>query len=112
MPTHTKSPSGRTHVLTDKGLSVTLRYHEAPRFDDQVQGDLMRKFQREVNPKFTAGIIPVKVDPTIIDRGARPQSPDYLRGYLAGLEAARLNPGSILVMLDVTRERLAAAEEA
>ncbi|QIQ63677.1 hypothetical protein SEA_NIKE_97 [Microbacterium phage Nike] len=39
---HTKSTSGRTHRLTYQDQSVQRQYREAPKFDDQVQGDLWR----------------------------------------------------------------------
>ncbi len=46
---HTKSTSGRTHRLTvtktgQEPMVVSLRYQSTPLFDDQVQGDLIRKF--------------------------------------------------------------------
>lgn len=57
---HTKSFDGRVHRLTHTGAPtgnlrkipgaihyVELRYRTAPRFDDQVQGDLIRKFWKE-----------------------------------------------------------------
>lgn len=54
---HTKSESGRTHRLTvtvvHEGIGrtdetiTTLRYKTTPAFDDQVQGDLIRKYWAE-----------------------------------------------------------------
>ena len=53
---HTKSPSGKTHRLTDRqGESVTLRYRERPQFDDQVQGDLIRSYRTKTGSGATIG---------------------------------------------------------
>lgn len=93
---HTKSPSGKTHRLTHKSphpvpvvRSVTLHYRERPQFDDQVQGDLIRKMQAEHNLAWGVGSLYVSIDPDLLDKGQKPHSLDYLRGYLAGLEIAR-----------------------
>lgn len=84
---HTKSPSGRTHALTDTktGQSVTKHYTTKPRFDDQVQGDLIREFSRTIFP-VVIGVLPVRIDPELLDKGQKAPSLDFLRGYLEGLE--------------------------
>lgn len=81
---HTKSPSGRTHRLTHTGgrtgnlrvfpgvpgtvTETTIRYKSAPRFDDQVQGDLIRRFENEHPGILPAvGILPVTIDPNLSD---------------------------------------------
>lgn len=93
---HTKSPSGKTHRLTYKTAhqppqvtEVTLRYRESPQFDDQVQGDLLRKMQRDYGLAYGVGRLSTYIDPDLLDRDQKPHSLDYLRGYLAGLEIAR-----------------------
>lgn len=138
---HTKSTSGRTHRLTVKApdtghfklvpgeiRTVTLNYREAPAWDDQVQGDLLRKFERQypgILPNI--GIVPGGV---AIDRGLdmieaetdyrdslkvryeeqRIATSDprlaYLRGYVDALQAAQASPGNIQVLLDRTHVRL------
>lgn len=86
---HTKSPSGRTHRLTERnGDAVTIRYQTTPQFDDQVQGDLVRKWRDTYAPNTHVGILPVFVDAALLDRGQTAPSLDYLKGYLAGLETA------------------------
>lgn len=87
---HTKSPSGRTHQLTDPktGQAVTKHYATTPQYDDQVQGDLIREFSRTIFP-VVIGRLPVHIDPDLLDKGQKPHSLEYLRGYLAGLEIAR-----------------------
>jgi hypothetical protein len=82
---HTKSSSGRTHRLTithpasgnyekipGKVETVTLRYREAPRYDDQVQGDLIRKYWREGGTVSPIGRIPdsPSVDPALDEEEA------------------------------------------
>ncbi len=72
---HTKSTSGRTHVLTatngQRTESVQIRYATAPEFEDQVQGDLVRKMWVTVADGFDftgpIGIVPggVTVDPSL-----------------------------------------------
>lgn len=85
---HTKSPSGKTHRLTDrKGESVTLRYRERPQFDDQVQGDLIRAYRTKTGSGATIGRLDTFVDAALLDKGQQEPSLDYLRGYLFGLEA-------------------------
>lgn len=44
---HTKSTSGRTHRLAAGDITTTIRYKTTPQFDDQVQGDLVRRMQSE-----------------------------------------------------------------
>lgn len=90
---HTKSPSGKTHRLTHKTAhpvpvetAVTLRYLQAPQYDDQVQGDLIRKMQREHGLAMGVGILPVTIELDLRDSDQQEPSLDYLRGYLAGLE--------------------------
>lgn len=104
---HTKSPSGKTHRLTDrKGESVTLRYRERPQFDDQVQGDLIRAYRTKTGSGEAIGIIPVHVDAALLDNGQQAPSLDYLRGYLAGLEAEGLKS----TLVRETRQQIAALE--
>lgn len=81
---HTKSTSGRTHrltVTTRKGHgafqtvpesneithAVTLRYKTTPTYDDQVQGDLIRKYWAEGGKISPIGRVPegVQVDPEL-----------------------------------------------
>jgi hypothetical protein len=77
---HTKSTSGRTHRLTvthpptgnwkkvpGKVEVVTLRYTSAPRFDDQVQGDLVRKYWAEGGKVWPIGRVPEspRIDPAL-----------------------------------------------
>lgn len=103
---HTKSPSGRTHRLTEprSGLHVEIRYRNAPQYDDQVQGDLARKFTREIHP-IVLGMVPVHVDATLLDAGQIAPSLDYLKGYLAGLTATETGANRTRVIRE-TREQI------
>ncbi|MDZ4234974.1 MAG: hypothetical protein U1C73_14740 [Dietzia sp.] len=71
---HTKSTSGRTHRLTVATAAqrpvvrmVTLTYREAPQFDDQVQGDLIRKYWADGGTVSPIGTIPdsPRIDPEL-----------------------------------------------
>lgn len=65
---HTKSTSGRTHVLLiDDKPVIALRYATAPQFDDQVQGDLIRQYWAEGGEIKPIGLIPdsPRVDPRL-----------------------------------------------
>ncbi|WNN95121.1 hypothetical protein SEA_MAGRITTE_170 [Microbacterium phage Magritte] len=108
---HTVSPSGKTHRLTDPktGQFVQLQYQSKPQFTDQVQGDLIRKYSREIFP-VVIGQLPWRTDPELMDKGQREPSLDYLRGYLAGLEMGgqQRNRDAILGV----REQIAALEAA
>ena len=59
---HTRSRSGRTHQLTINGTVVTLRYRTAPQFDDQVEGDLVRKYWAEGGTVSPIGPIGCRYD--------------------------------------------------
>lgn len=107
---HTKSPSGRTHRLTDeKGTSVVLRYQTKPRFDDQVQGDLIRAYREKTGSGRAIGILPVHVDAALLDADQTEPSLDFLRGYLAGLEEDRFGRNTAI---QKTREQIARLEAA
>lgn len=111
---HTVSPSGKTHRLTDPktGQSVQLAYQSRPQFFDQVQGDLIRKFSREIFP-VVIGQLPWRTDPAILDRGQSAPSLEYLRGYLAGLEiATETARADHAALVKSTREQIAALEAA
>ena len=43
--THTGRPTGNWAKIPGRTMSVTTRYVTAPQFDDQVLGDLIRKFE-------------------------------------------------------------------
>ena len=63
-------------VLTIPGeeRTITRSYKTTPRFDDQVQGDLLRAFEREypgILPRI--GMLPVTVDPTLGEPEERPR---------------------------------------
>ncbi len=107
---HTKSPTGRTHRLTDpkSGQCVTKHYVETPRFDDQVQGDLIREFSRTIFP-VVIGILPTSIDPMLRDKGQKAPNLDYLRGYLAGLTAKEMGAQRTHVIKS-TREQIARLE--
>lgn len=101
---HTKSTSGRTHRLTvtkpgRTPMVVSLRYQSAPLFDDQVQGDLIRKFWDTYDFHTTGpiGRVPdsVRIDPACDEeeRGwAKPaeRSPEDVAD--AVLDAHRIQP--------------------
>lgn len=109
---HTKSPSGKTHALTDPktGQAVTKHFHIRPQFDDQVQGDLIREFSRTIFP-VVIGQLPVHVDPALLDKGQKAPSLDYLRGYLDGLEGGYgQGQQSIRDEVKRTREQIARLE--
>lgn len=115
---HTKSPSGKTHVLTHVSkhpvptvTEVAIRYRETPQYDDQVQGDLFRKMQAEHGLAYGVGILPVTIDPDLLDRGQQAPNLDYLRGYLAGLtEDPSMRHLSVLIRR--TKEQIAKLEAA
>lgn len=44
---HTMSTDRRTHALTVDDVVTIIRYKTAPKFTDQVQGDLVRKYWAE-----------------------------------------------------------------
>lgn len=109
---HTVSPSGKTHRLTDpkSGASVQLAYTTKPRFFDQVQGDLIRKFSSEIFP-VVIGMIPVHIDPGLQDRGEPAPNLDHLRGFLAGMDAAEITPlAEHAALVARTREQIARLE--
>lgn len=77
---HTRSTSGRTHVLTvthpamgnwkkipGRVEIVTLTFKETPAFDDQVQGMLIRKYWAGGGKVSPIGIVPdgVRIDPEL-----------------------------------------------
>jgi len=111
---HTKSPSGKTHRLQDeKGTYVVLRYQTKPRFDDQVQGDLIRAYREKTGSGRTIGVLPVHVDAALLDADQTEPSLDYLRGYLAGLEVGSMPPVSeTAALIRDTRDRIARLEAA
>lgn len=109
---HTKSPSGKTHALTSRtGEAVVLRYRERPQFDDQVQGDLIRKYRAETGDPTPIGILPVFVDAALLDRDQQAPSLDYLRGYLEGLQGVHGN-ASRADAIQRTRTEIARLEAA
>ena len=109
---HTKSPSGRTHRLQDeKGTYVVLRYRHRPDFDDQVQGDLIRKYREKTGSPRPIGTLPVHVDAALLDKDQQQPSLDYLRGYLEGLEGVRGNASRADAIRN-TRAQIAALEAA
>lgn len=108
---HTKSPSGKTHRLQDeKGTYVVLRYRHRPDFDDQVQGDLIRKYREKTGSARPIGVLPVHVDAALLDQGQQQPSLDYLRGYLEGLEYEAMQPRAAAIRN--TRAQIAALEAA
>ena len=62
---HTKSTSGRTHRLTVGDESVMLRYPSPPAYDDQVQGDLVRRYWFEGGKVRPIVPMPCTVDPSL-----------------------------------------------
>lgn len=67
--THTKSTSGRTHRLNVNGTVVELRYREVAHndhiHDEQVEGDLVRKYWKEGGVVTPIGIIGCRIDPAL-----------------------------------------------
>lgn len=109
---HTVSPSGKTHRLTDPktGQFVQLQYQSKPQFADQVQGDLIRKYSREIFP-VVIGRLDWSTDPTLLDKGQKAPSLDYLRGYFAGLNyASGEHSRAIEKVIRETREQIAKLE--
>ncbi len=91
---HTRSTSGRTHRLTlthpDTGNYkkvpgrveiVELRYATSPRFNDQVQGDLIRKYWAEGGQVSPIGHIPFggEVDPELDKEESERNTPSPAR---------------------------------
>jgi hypothetical protein len=77
---HTKSTSGRTHRLTvthpptgnwkkvpGRVEVTTIRYQTTPKFDDQVQGDLIRRYWARGGKVKPIGRVPFSplVDPAL-----------------------------------------------
>lgn len=85
---HTKSTSGRTHVLTvttrygrnlafSRTHTVVKKYKTAPQFDDQVQGDLIRQYWAEGGQVSPIGRVPggVTIDPVLDEREKEAANP-------------------------------------
>ena len=75
---HTRSTSGRTHRLTHGSAFVELRYTQAPRFTDQVQGDLIRKYHSTYDENVRVGVLPCTVDTSLdaLERERRSHTPE------------------------------------
>lgn len=66
---HTKSTSGLTHRLDVHGTMVTIRFREIAHndhvHDEQVEGDLVRKYWREGGTVKPIGPVGCRIDPDL-----------------------------------------------